>query len=113
VLNAILWILRTGAPWRDLPHRYPPYQTCHRRFKNWVREGVLESVLATLARHLRERGDLDLSECFIDATFVAASSHRDAAALGVPRGLRDDVDDAIDGVGALAYVMAYVKGGGR
>ncbi len=74
VLNAILWILRTGAPWRDLPRRYPPYQTCHRRFQKWVGEGVLESVLATLARHLRERGDLDLSECFIDATFVMARS---------------------------------------
>lgn len=74
VLNAILWILRTGAPWRDLPHRYPPYQTCHRRFQKWVTEGVLESVLASLARHLRERRELDLSECFIDATFVTARS---------------------------------------
>jgi transposase len=74
VLNAILWILRTGAPWRDLPHRYPPYHTCHRRFQKWVTEGVLESDLATLVRHLRERGELDLSECFIDATFVTARS---------------------------------------
>ena len=31
VLNGVLWVLRTGAPWRDLPRRYPPYQTCHRR----------------------------------------------------------------------------------
>jgi transposase len=74
VLNAILWILRTGAPWRDLPHRYPPYQTCHRRFQKWVTEGVLESVLASLAGHLQERGEPDLSECFIDATFVTARS---------------------------------------
>ena len=74
VLNGILWILRTGAPWKDLPERYPPYQTCHRRFQNWVTEGVLESVLATLAGNLRERGGLDLSECFIDATFVTARS---------------------------------------
>src|SRR5215217_8138361 len=37
VLNAVLWILRTGAPWRVLPHRYPPYQTCHRRFQRWRR----------------------------------------------------------------------------
>jgi transposase len=58
VLNAILWILRSGAPWHDLPHCYPPYQTCHRRFQKWVTEGVLESVLATQARHLRERGEL-------------------------------------------------------
>lgn len=33
VLNGILWILRTGAQWADLPERYPPYQTCHRRFQ--------------------------------------------------------------------------------
>ena len=32
VLDGVLWVLRTGAPWRDLPERYPPYQTCHRRF---------------------------------------------------------------------------------
>jgi transposase len=77
VLNAILWILRTGAPWHDLPHRYPAYQTCHRRFQKWVAKGALESVLATLARHLRERGELDLSECFVDATFVTARSGGD------------------------------------
>ena len=33
VVNGVLWILRTGAPWHDLPNRYPPYQTCHRRFQ--------------------------------------------------------------------------------
>ena len=32
VLNGVLWVMRTGAPWHDLPDRYPPYQTCHRRF---------------------------------------------------------------------------------
>jgi len=35
VLNGILWVLRTGAPWHDLPERYPSYQTCHRRFQQW------------------------------------------------------------------------------
>ena len=39
VLNGILWILRTGAPWKDLPQRYPPYQTCHRRFHQKGRPG--------------------------------------------------------------------------
>jgi transposase len=34
VLNGILWILRTGAPWADMPLRYPPYQTCHDRFRS-------------------------------------------------------------------------------
>ena len=72
VLNGILWVLRTGAPWKDLPERYPPYQTCHRRFQKWVEEGVLSSVLEALAQDLEERGEIDLSECYIDATFVAA-----------------------------------------
>ena len=40
VLNGILWVLRTGAPWADLPDRYPAYQTCHRRFQQWVRSGL-------------------------------------------------------------------------
>ncbi len=72
VLNGILWILRTGAPWQDLPERYPPYQTCHRRFQQWVRAGTLDNVLHALAADLRDRGGLDLSECFIDGTFVIA-----------------------------------------
>jgi transposase len=71
-LNGILWILRTGAQWKDLPPRYPPYQTCHRRFQSWVRAGVFERILQALATDLRERGALDLSECFIDGTFVVA-----------------------------------------
>ena len=72
VLNGVLWILRTGAPWHDLPERYPPYQTCHRRFQRWVEEDVLSRVLEALAEDLKERGGLDLSECFIDGTFVVA-----------------------------------------
>jgi transposase len=66
VLNGILWILRTGAQWADLPERYPPYQTCHRRFQRWVREGTLEQILEALERDLKERGKLDLSESFMD-----------------------------------------------
>ena len=72
VLNGILWILRSGARWQDLPPRFPPYQTCHRRFQEWVRSGVLRQILERLAEDLRERGKLDLSECFVDATFVSA-----------------------------------------
>ncbi len=72
VLNGILWILRSGARWKDLPERFPPYQTCHRRFQNWVRSGVLSGVLEALADDLRQRGEIDLSECFIDGTFVVA-----------------------------------------
>ena len=72
VMNGILWILRTGAPWHDMPDRYPPYQTCHRRFQQWVRSGVFEHVLQALATDLHERGGIDLSECYIDGTFIVA-----------------------------------------
>ena len=72
ILNGILWILRTGAPWPDLPDRYPPFQTCHRRFQEWIENGTFERILTALADDLLERGELDLSECFIDGTFVVA-----------------------------------------
>ena len=72
VLHGILWILRTGAHWYDLPKRYPPYQTCHRRFQQWCRNGTFERMLKVLAEDLKQRGGLDLSESFIDGTFVPA-----------------------------------------
>jgi transposase len=72
VLNGVLWILRTGAQWRELPEKYPPFQTCHRRFQQWVRTGKFEKVLRLLARHLHEMGKLDLREAFVDATFAGA-----------------------------------------
>ena len=72
VLNGVLWVLRTGAPWKDMPDRYPPYQTCHRRFQRWEQEGVMDKILLSLAQDLKERGDLDVRECFIDGTFVVA-----------------------------------------
>ena len=72
VLDGVLWVLRTGAPWRNLPECYPPYQTCHRRFQRWVKEGVLSHILEALAEDLEARGGLDLSECFIDGAFVVA-----------------------------------------
>jgi transposase len=72
VLNGILWILRTGAPWKDLPDPYPPYQTCHRRFQQWSRDGTIERVLHVLAQDLYERGRIDITEAFIDGTFSGA-----------------------------------------
>ena len=72
VLNGILWVLRTGAPWADLPERYPSYQTYHRRFQQWVRSGIMRGVLEALAEDLQIRGWLDVREAFIDGSFAPA-----------------------------------------
>ena len=72
VLNGVLWVLGTGAQWRELPSKYPPFQTCHRRFQQWVREGKLERVLRRVAAELEQRGWLHGDEAFIDATFAGA-----------------------------------------
>jgi transposase len=72
VLNGVLWVLGTGAQWRELPSKYPPFQTCHRRFQQWVRDGKLETILQLLAAVLQARGQLPLAEGFIDASFSGA-----------------------------------------
>jgi transposase len=72
VLNGVIWVLRTGAPWADLPKRFPPYQTCHRRFQQWQRQGVFDKILRVVAEHLRDVGKLDLTEAFIDGTHAGA-----------------------------------------
>ena len=81
VVNGVLWVLRTSAPWHDLPSRYPPYQTCHRRFQQWQRSKLLERLLQKLAEDLRDRGKLDLSEAFIDASFSSAKKGAPPLAL--------------------------------
>ena len=72
VMNGILWILRTGAPWKDLPQRYPPYQTCHRWFQRWVRDGIFQRIAQELVDDLYERGQIDIREAFIDGCFAPA-----------------------------------------
>lgn len=72
VLNGVLWVLRTGAAWADLPDRFPSSSTCYRRFSKWVKDGRLRKVLEALARHLEDKGLINLEECFIDGTFVVA-----------------------------------------
>lgn len=72
VLDGVLWVLRTGAPWADMPRRYPPYQTCHRRFQTWIEDKTLERILRRLAEDLRDRGKLDLTEAYIDGSHAGA-----------------------------------------
>ncbi len=77
VLNGMLWIVRTGAPWRDLPDRYGPWQTVYSRFRRWREAGVWEQVLRTLQTEAAFDDTLDGSLAMIDGTNVRA--HQQAA----------------------------------
>jgi len=72
VLEGILWILRTGSPWRDLPLHYPDPSTCWRRLRRWEQEGVWEKAWRTYLKELDDKGVLGWEECFIDASFSPA-----------------------------------------
>ena len=84
VLDGILWVLRTGAPWHDMPSRYPSYQTCHRRFQQWCNDGTFERILVALRRDLEERGGMKDIESFIDGTYVGAQKGGFTSGVAVP-----------------------------
>ena len=81
VLHGVFWVLGTGAHWSELPDKYPPYQTCHRRFQQWIRDGKLVEALRLLARLLHEQGKLNLEESFVDGTFASAKKGASLSAL--------------------------------
>jgi transposase len=75
IVNGILWILRTGAPWRDLPRRYGKWQSVACRFYRWRRAGVWTKVLGMLQQQADQAGQLDWSLHFADGTVIRAHQH--------------------------------------
>lgn len=71
-VEGILWILRTGARWKDLPKHFPSPATCWRRLKAWTEAGVWEKAWARLLRKLDRCGELHREECMADGTFSPA-----------------------------------------
>jgi len=60
VLNAIMWKIRTGAPWDQIPFEYPSHQTCYRYYTAWMRDESLDKIIKILGKDLADRGGLDL-----------------------------------------------------
>ena len=75
LLNGILWILRTGAPWRDLPERYGPVGTVSSRFYRWRTAGVWQRMLDALQAQADAAGLFDWNLHFVDASVVRAHQH--------------------------------------
>lgn len=71
-LEGILWLVRTGARWQDIPVDLPSGSTCWRRLQEWSGEEVLEEIQAILIAELDELGRLDFDELLADATFIRA-----------------------------------------
>lgn len=91
ILNGMLWILRTGAPWHDVPERYGPWRTVASRFYRWRRAGVFQHLFDILKQQADATGQLDWDVQFIDSTIVRAHQHAAGAKKGMPRPKRSGV----------------------
>jgi transposase len=69
MVNAMVWILRSGAPWRDLPERYGPWKSVYTRFSRWSRQGIWQNVVN------RFNVDPDWENISIDGSYVRAHQH--------------------------------------
>ena len=76
-VNAMFWILSTGAPWRDLPGRFGPWQSAYDRFNTYTKDGTLDRMVARLQMELDQNGEIDWELFCVDGSSVRA--HRSAA----------------------------------
>jgi transposase len=72
IINGILWRLRTGAPWRDVPEKYGKWNSIYRRFRRWSACGVWESMAIALAETMAESGHYDIDSTTVRAHVSAA-----------------------------------------
>lgn len=84
MINGILWLLRTGAPWRDLPERYELWRTVASRFYRWREAGVWQRIVATLQSQADGRGHIAWETHYLDSTVVRAHQHAAGAKLSTP-----------------------------
>lgn len=73
VLNGMVWVMRTGAPWRSLPERYRPWRTVYDRFSLWSRDATLERIVSRLQALLDEQRRIDWELFLIDGSVVRTS----------------------------------------
>jgi transposase len=98
MLNGILWILRTGAPWRDLPERYGNWKTVYSRFRRWQDAGIWDQVLTEIQREAAQDDQIDGAVTMIDSTSIRAHQH---AAGARKRGIQPTTM-VLDGAGVAS-----------
>jgi transposase len=87
LLNGILWKIRTGAPWRDVPERYGPWQTVYSRFRRWRLAGLWDRLFATVRERADAAGEVDWTLHLVDGSVIRAHQHA-AGAKGGTRNRR-------------------------
>ncbi len=90
VLEGVLWILRSGARWQDLPDEFPHPSTCWRRLRDWEEQGVWLNLWRAFLSELNERQQLKWSESFLDGSFAPAE--KGLRSWQNPPGERHEVD---------------------
>jgi transposase len=71
--DGVLWVLYSGAAWRDMTERFGPWSTVYQRFRGWQNQGTFDQMLKRLHLRLNEQGLIDWQACMIDSTAVRAT----------------------------------------
>lgn len=79
-LNGILFVLKTGCTWGDVPRTYGSPATCWRRFRNWAADGTWEQIWRALLSQLNAQGKIEWAQAFLDGSFVPAKKGGPASA---------------------------------
>ncbi len=82
IINGILWLHRTGAPWRDIPERYGKHSTISSRFYRWRQAGIWQRIWESLMQQADSEGSIDWEVNFVDSTIVRAHQQRAGAKGG-------------------------------
>ncbi|WP_414619189.1 transposase [Calothrix sp. CCY 0018] len=85
IINGILWILRTGAPWRDLPEYYGKWESVATRFYRWLQAGVWKQILENLQENADKQGLIDWEVHYVDGTVIRAHQHAAGGKKGVKK----------------------------
>lgn len=88
ILNGILWLLRTGAPWRDLPERYGRWRTVASRFYRWRKAGLWDRLFTIVQQQANAAKEVDWEVHYVDGTMVRAHQHAAGAKGGTPKAKR-------------------------
>lgn len=107
MLNAMIWLARSGAPWRDLPERFGPWESVYTRFRKWSDDGILDNIFRVLSM------EAELEEISLDASIVQAHQHSAGARKNGPPneighsrgGASTKIHAAVDSYGYPVYIM--------